>query len=285
MSDGVRRALSPEDAERAIERTRAELALTLEALDARLAPRHLVKKGTAMLMDRFDAYERLNRGADMLRANPVPVALIGLGAAWLIASNTGLVDRIAADERVERARRRVAEDAARAGDVAVNVADRAGDIASGVAERTPWPVGRAANPFVQQPTRSERWIHQATDMTQGAMRSARDTGGSALQRASDYASDSANRVGDRVGDVFERHPLMTGAIGVLAGVMLAAMLPRTRTEDELLGTTSDGLWRKAEDTARQTVTMMRDAATRAVNRASDAAVEAVDSAVERRSRA
>jgi len=34
-------------------------------------------------------------GLDVVRANPIPVALIGLGVAWLISNNTGMTDRVA----------------------------------------------------------------------------------------------------------------------------------------------------------------------------------------------
>src|SRR5262249_53126234 len=137
-------------------------------------------------------------------------------------------------------------------------------MASGMAERvasTPWPLGR----FVDRRGRPERWIHQATDLTQDAIRSARDSGSAML-----------NRTGDQVGDMFERHPLIIGAAGVVAGFLLAALLPATRTEDELMGKARDDLWHKAEETAKQGVTVMREAATRAVDRASDAAIETID---------
>src|SRR5438067_5510716 len=118
---------SPADIERQIDTTRAELALTLNALERELAPRHLVDKGFAMITDTFGGYDGLSR---MLRANPVPIALIGIGAAWLIASNTRVVERIAEDERVEAVRRRATELAgnvgSRAGELAANVADRVG---------------------------------------------------------------------------------------------------------------------------------------------------------------
>ena len=71
------------------------------------------------------------------------------------------------------------------------------------------------------------WMHQVTDRAQGVVRSARDSGGAVLDRA----GESAGRVADQVGDMFERHPLLIGAIGMLAGGLLAALLPSSRVED------------------------------------------------------
>jgi hypothetical protein len=112
-------------------------------------------------------------------------------------------------------------------------------------------------------------------MAQGALRSARDSGEAMLSRAGLYANDGAGRVADQVSDTFQRHPLVIGAIGVMAGALIAAMLPATRVEDEWFGDTRDALWNKAQEAGEQAFSQVRDAATRAVEAASDAATETV----------
>lgn len=277
MTDGDdRKPMSPAEVEQQIRRTRAELALTLDALDRKLTARHLVEKGLDMFKDSFNGNETLHRSIDMIRANPVPVALIGIGTAWLIASNTGVVDRIAQDERVEAARRRVSDLASdignRAGELASDVAGRVGlgGGAEGGAER---PLGHTGYPMVDQSGRGrgEGWMHQMTDMAQGALRSASDA---VLHRAGNYAGDGASRVADQVSTAFERNPLVVGAIGVMAGALVAALLPLTRFENELLGDTRDELWHKAEQAGEEAVARVRDAASQAAARAVDAAAGA-----------
>ncbi len=73
-----------------------------------------------------DANESLQRSLDVIRANPIPVALIGLGTAWLIANNTGMTDRVA--DTASDMGRRVA-------DTASDMSRRAGDLATGAAQR------------------------------------------------------------------------------------------------------------------------------------------------------
>ena len=75
-----------------------------------------------MLKDNLGDDYGVNRGLEFVRNNPIPVAMIGIGAAWLIASNTEAVDRIARDERIQAARRRV-------GDLASDLGNRAGEMA------------------------------------------------------------------------------------------------------------------------------------------------------------
>jgi len=271
---------SPAEAEREIERVRAELALTLDALEHKLAARHLVEKGFDMLRDNLTGYDALNRGLDVIRANPVPVALIGIGAAWLIAANTNLVDRLTPDERVAAARQKIAglagDIGARAGELASDLTGRIG-LGRGSGASSDQPLGHTGNPMVDEAGgRPDGWLHQMTDMTQGALRSARDTGGAMLNRAGSVAGDGASRITDQLADTFERNPLMVGAIGIMAGALLATLLPMTRAEDRLLR--DDELQRKVGE---QAVAEMREAAARTL----DAAATAVKGGADRPSQA
>jgi len=78
-----------------------------------------------------------------------------------------------------------------------------------------------------------------------------------------------------MGETYRRHPLVIGAIGIMAGALIAAMLPATRVEDEWFGDTRDALWHKAQEAGEQAFSQVREAATRAVDAATDAASETV----------
>jgi hypothetical protein len=278
---------SPAEIERDIDHTRVDIALTLDALERRLSARHLVEKGFDMLKETLGNTDTMNRSLDLIRANPVPVVLMGIGAAWLIASNTNVVDRLAQDERVGAARRRVADMAshvgARAGELASDVAGRVGLGSAGSSSEA--PLGHTGNTMVDDAGRAESdgWVHQVADMAQGALRSARDSGEAMLNRAGVYAGDGAGRVADQVSDAFQRHPLVIGSIGVMAGALIAALLPATRVEDELLGDTRDSLWHKAQEAGEQALSQVRDAATRAVDAAGGAAADTVKSELDKSS--
>ena len=269
---------SPAEAERKVERTRAELAATLDALQAKLSARLHVEKGLDMLKDSLAGSATLNRslnsGLDAVRANPIPIALIGIGAAWLIASSTGTIDRITQDERIGAARRRVADMASdlgnRAGSLASDVAGRVGIGGSG-SER---PLGQTGNPIVDESARGTGgWVHQVSDMAQGAMQSVRDS--AMINRAGNYAGEGASRIADQLSEAFERNPLVVGGIGLMAGALIAALLPASRLEDEWLGGTRDELWRKAETAGQDAISRVREAATHAIDSATDAAATRV----------
>jgi hypothetical protein len=262
------------DVEREIARTRGELSLTLAALERKLAARYLIDEGLNMFKDTLGEDYGLHRGLEMVRTNPAPIALIGIGAIWLLANNTNAVDRIARDERIQAARRRMTDLAGdignRAGEMATSAAQRIG-IAGNGADR---PLGHTGNPMIDQPgggMSSEGWVHQVSDRAQGMIQSARDSSGAMLDRA----SDSAGRIADQVADTFERHPLLIGAIGLMAGALIAALLPPTRAEDEWFGPTRDQLWNRAEEAGQETVSRVRNIAMHAADAAADAAAETI----------
>ena len=254
----------PAEAERRSQRVRAELGETIDVLGRKLAARHLVEKGLDMVRDNLDRYDALNRSLELIRANPVPVALIGIGAAWLIAANT------VPEEQMAAARRKIA---GMAGDLGARAGELASDIGGriGLGGSSDQPLGHTGNPVVDEAGggQPDGWLHQVSDTTQGALRSVRDSGAAMLNRASSVAGDNASRITDQVAGTFERNPLMIGVIGVMAGALLAALLPITRAEDRLLR--DDELQKKAGEVGEQAVAQMCETAARTL----DAAVAAV----------
>ena len=66
---------------------------TLDALEARRRARHSLGRDLRCICYP-KPNESLQRSLDVIRTNPLPVALIGLGVAWLISNNTGVTDRV-----------------------------------------------------------------------------------------------------------------------------------------------------------------------------------------------
>ncbi|HEX2150568.1 MAG TPA: hypothetical protein VHG31_01060 [Stellaceae bacterium] len=213
-----------------------------------------------------NANESLAHSLDVIRANPIPVALIGLGVAWLIANNTGMTDRVT-DTASDMGRRVT--------DTASDMSRRASELATGAAQKVGLAgsgdraLGHTGHPMVDRSgEHSEGWVHQVSDQASGALRSARDTSGAILNRVGSYAGAGG------VSDTFERNPLIIGAIGVMTGALIAALVPLSEVENELLGETRDDLWHRAEDLGEEAVQRVRDAATEAAVRAVDAATGA-----------
>jgi hypothetical protein len=252
--------------EQDIGRTRAEIGLTLDALQHQLAARSLFEKGINLLDKGINMITKLTGDGGGLsvafegvRANPIAIALIGAGIAWLAVANTGVLDTVAQDERVRAARRRLA--------------DMTG--IGGMAGSEP-PSGQAPafNPAIGTAERDHTggWVHQATDAARGAIRAVRDTAGEYtgrpagwLRQAGDYAGMSS--FGGGVSGALGRHPLLVGAAGLCAGALIASLLPTSEVEDAWISRSRDQMMKRASEIGRETVNRVRQSLDQAADEA------------------
>jgi hypothetical protein len=161
---------------------------------------------------------------EALKANRLPIALIGVGIAWLLVSNTGFTERVTQDPRIQTARRRLSEIAGGG---------------RGAQGRTGQLVGASGEPAIRphDAGRADGWVHRAAGAARGAIGSVRNAGSAVLDRAgavTEYAGDAGKRVSGQLAENLEHDPWLIGVVGFVAGALLAAILPPTRTEQELL---------------------------------------------------
>ncbi len=240
MTAEIDRSISEIEVE--IARTRARLGTIADSLAAELAPPRLVEEGVDMLNGFLGRSGPIGFGGGF-RADPVALALVGLGAAWLLAENLGLLDGVL-PERAEE------------------TTPPAEPIAARPADRREEATGSAGG----------GWFHQAASSTQGALRSVYDRGGAVIGQASElvaHPGDLGERVlqaGGRMVESVERSPLLLGLLGIAAGAAVAMLLPTTRREREVAAQARDDLWDKAEalgHRAADTVREMAESATHA----------------------
>jgi hypothetical protein len=67
-------------------RTRAQLDETIDELQCRLAPEQIIHNVFDVLREHVN--DAVQRTVQAVRENPVPVALIGIGAVWLLATRS-----------------------------------------------------------------------------------------------------------------------------------------------------------------------------------------------------
>jgi hypothetical protein len=222
-----------------IARTRARLATTADALATELAPARLVDRGVDMLNGFIGRPDAIGF-AGGVRADPVALALIGLGVAWLVAENIGLLDGIIPDQ-----------------------ADKT-EPAAAVEPIVALPADRNPEPAAERGDNG--WFHQAASATQGALRTAYDRGGAVIGQAGEFIAhpaDSGERVRQASGRVIaglERSPLLLGIAGLAVGAAFALLLPTTRREREIATQARDDLWDKAEELGHRAAVSVREMA-------------------------
>ncbi|MGI8905364.1 MAG: DUF3618 domain-containing protein [Candidatus Sumerlaeaceae bacterium] len=194
---------STPDAIRAeIERTRAAMDNTIDRLNTRLKPRHLIDDVLKYFHDSSgtqaegSAQRTLRDAGQMaagkLKRNPVPATLIGSGLAWLLFQNSGGAGRNARpsyDSYIEDKEDAAGFDAARA----------------------------------------------AGDLTANAHADVRDN----VHEIANQASQKVDSVTNALGNLLDSAPLAFGVGALAAGLLAGLVIPGTKAEDELMGEASD----------------------------------------------
>jgi ElaB/YqjD/DUF883 family membrane-anchored ribosome-binding protein len=253
----------PDDIERDVRATRAEVSSTIDAIQSKLTP--------GQMMDQALSYMRTSLPADFgrnltdsVRNNPVPVALVGIGLAWMMMSGRS--------GSVQHARRHEA----------------AWGSTSAAGESDSWSGGSASGQSggsAMSGTMSSIGdkAHQMADRTRAMAGSARERMSSGMEstraRMSDLSHrsrDSMLRARDSMSHMIDEQPLVLGALGIAVGAALGAALPVTQRENALMGGMRDDLMAKARDTARDYADRAAGKARDMGQRAADRAHEAVD---------
>jgi hypothetical protein len=194
---------------------------------------------------------------ETLQTNWIPLSLIGVGIVWLVASNTGLADRVANDERVQTAGRRIGKIA---GDLGIGGETKH---ETGQATQIVGPDGRPLQ-HSGDADRDDGWIYQATGAARGAVSSVREAGTAVLDHARRYttggARDKAERGTGQLAERLERDPWLIGVVGIVSGALLAALVAPTRIEQEYVDEARDRLWTKANELGHQAAERVRELA-------------------------
>ena len=267
-----------------LNRIENDLAATRTRLDSRIG----------LLQDRFTpgriaddavAYLRSSSGSEFLdsltssvKRNPLPVALTGIGLAWLVAASQrpAGIERVGATSDDAVARRLMIRERLAAGEL--RAARMPEDTDEGYRERL--HMTRVSALGVQQgqdedkasfATRVANMAGPFRDGTTAGVQNVRDKAGDLVDQTSDLASctagaasDAASNIGDRVSQGFDAgrqaaggigtsllaSPAMLGALGLAAGAVLAALIPQTDQEEAALCDIAGRVRHAASDAAQ-----------------------------------
>jgi hypothetical protein len=175
-------------------------------------------------MDRGIDYLRHNGGTEFVqnlgsqaKNNPMPVALMGIGLAWLMATGRTSSSSYGSSSSGSW-------DSARG---------RMSEMAGGAKERA----------------------GQARESLSSTMQSTRER----ISGAAASAKDTYHRARGGYDSMMRDYPLALGAVGLAIGAVIAAALPRTRKEDELMGEQRDRLADKAKEAGKEQLDKAKEA--------------------------
>lgn len=266
-----------------IERTRAEMGETVEALKEKFSSEHV--KAQAKELTQQAKESALGRVKDMrsraqgraremgttivdtVRSNPVPAAMVGLGIGWLIMKGV-------------RSEGNGGHTAGRSdygpgyyapgGQIWTEEELRTGQheqVGSGLFEEEETLRSRAEATAGQMRERAGRTAGRAREKASQLTSQAKERAG----QMSDAARQQARRTKENVQDMMESNPLGVGAIALGLGALFGLLIPESSREEELMGEASGSLMEKAKETAQGVM----EKAQRAASKAKEAAMEEV----------
>lgn len=238
---------TPSHAEREVERARADLSQTLDALKEKLSFGDLLEEARAQFMGSAGGEFAANLSRQV-RDNPMPAALIGLGVLWMMMSDRGR-PRTHAPVRVspaEPGRGEAYEGYEGFGERAQQAAAQMGMGLRTTTETMRGAGESAAERGRQAAAGAGASMRSMAGTVSETMRHAGESAAGWMEQASGAArsaGEGAGQIGQRtmrsVNAIIEEQPLVLAPIGMAIGAIVGAILPSTQFEDRYLGETRD----------------------------------------------
>ncbi|MDP3492233.1 MAG: DUF3618 domain-containing protein [Hyphomonadaceae bacterium] len=223
---------SAEEVEREVEASRGELDRTMEALKDKMTPGQLFDEATRAMGGA--GQQVFSKFVEQARENPMPLAVMGLGLAWLMTSSNKT--RYAPSSPLEPRSFSSDRGGASLGEVLHNVEAKASDAMSTVKDKASDAVAAA-----------KEKLASATSEAGAAGRNLSASAGSAVEKAGAYGRQAQRGLMDAL----DREPLLIGGLAALVGAAIGAALPSTQVEDQMVGSTRDRLVDKGKDALQE----------------------------------
>ncbi|TGS65879.1 DUF3618 domain-containing protein [Mesorhizobium sp. M3A.F.Ca.ET.201.01.1.1] len=230
---------SAAELEREAEAARARVVDTADSIRDKMTPGQL-----------FDEFTELFAGGDsqmlrnlkaQMRDNPLPLAVVGAGLAWLMLGS----GPSAASTGYAAPRNPGQPEGASGSGVGGMISDAAGSVTAAASG--------------------------AADTISGMASSASESVASSVAGAGSATSDMAARASRSAQELLQNQPLAAAAVGLAVGTAIGVMLPHTAVEDEQLGGYREKLRDTAEATLEEGLDAAKEVAAEAYRTASDEA--------------
>lgn len=232
--------------EREVEDARGRIDQTVEALKDKMQPREMFDEATKIMGGASNKV--LTTAVDQLRENPIPIALIGLGVAWLAISQT-------------RSRPAAGGYEASGYYPTYEGYDQDEGLRAKVKAKAEAAKAKLAETAEKAKARLADAQHHAAD----GVTSARGKAGEYAHLAQEKAGEYGRAARQRFDETLDHEPLVIGAIGLAVGAAIGASLPSTPVERRYIGPARN----KVADRAKASIGEVKDVAQRAYGQVKD----------------
>lgn len=278
-----------------IEKTRREMGETIDEIQERLSYENISEQVSERVTEAFDAakataYEATvgkigdfikNIGREMkymgkeisktetgrtVLSNPVPFALIGLGAGILLVNTFS-------KNKSSRSGRNYDQDYSPSAKSKSSMLKSAGDKASNAYNS----VSETASSAYENVS---EYAGSAYDSASGAAGSAYSSINDAAGQAYEKAGELGQQARKQYDYYIEENPLAVGAVALAVGAAVGFAIPSTRYENRMLGDTRDQLMKKANEQVKGLVHSAQETAKDQIDKVKTVAKESVEKARE-----
>lgn len=282
--------MKAEEIQEEIERTRGDMAGTIDAIERRLNPRQLMDQAVDTMRDLTSEDTNVGR---MVRDNPVPLALIGLGLGWLAVSSMSRREEGVEAEtygyeggEYEGGYEGVGmEGAAVAGSAwgspGTTETARSSEYGYGAYSSGTSGYGADAGYSSQESQgqgKAAKLRERASQMAGQAresLKSATEESRMKMSKMTRSARYQASHAADRTWETYQDHPLTMGFVAAMMGAAIGAILPRSRTERDVMGRQAGQMLSRVRETAGDLADRAGHVASTAVNKVREEAKEAM----------
>jgi hypothetical protein len=277
------------DLQREIDQDRQRIGHRIDAIQERMSPGQLIDEVLAYAKGSGGG-EYVSNLAQALKNNPLPVALMGVSLAWMMAKGTTSTETSSAPQgaseyplyRADGPVRRLGPPEAENGSRYSHFSDSTGKKLKALTDET----GRRAGHFVDEAGATYRgfadasgkqvdqivdetgamldtasgWVSDKWEQAKGAasgMSAAASGAVSSLSSQTSSATASLRGQTDMLNDAilkqFRDQPLVGGALAFAVGAAIGAALPHTEMEDDLLGDAADNTKKKVTAASQDVV--------------------------------
>jgi ElaB/YqjD/DUF883 family membrane-anchored ribosome-binding protein len=282
------------DIRRDIARTQRELAETIDEIQYRLSPDHIMEQTKEKV--RRAGVRTSRKMIDRIKENPIPTAMVGMGL-WMLMRDRG--DSYDYDTGYDYEMSGVkgsrysggryspyasANDLGNRGYGSANfnrtdegMTDRLKDRAGDVADRVSGTMHDARE-------RTSEAMHnlgdKASDLGHDAADRMRDLGHETSEKMRDLRHETAiraRRISRKTSDFMSDSPMVAGLAAIAIGAIIGAIIPESRREHELMGETRDRLADRGREMVSEGLDTAKEAAANAAAAAKDTVKESTES--------
>jgi hypothetical protein len=284
-------SLTTDQMEHQADSHRANISELIDELRNKVTPGEVIDQ----LFGWDEGHEVARNFGRQVTNNPLPLALIGTGVAWLMFSdgsqrrngNANARTGSGAMENIKSGARSAAQGVSSAADYASSTADSIGSTMSGTGAKLSSAAGAALDSAKQTVSAVSSSAQSAYGQAKDSVAAATESVGAASDRVASTASavwdkttgltqsatDTVRQTGTNLGRIAQEQPLLVAGLGFALGMALGSVLPTTEAENSLLGEQADAVKQKAGELAGEGYEKAKAVAQKSYEAASEAATQ------------